>query len=439
MSTNPLVKAIVHRMSDPEWLSEQLGYPARATSLRIKPGTSVTASVVERSDDDGDVLGDRLSANTTNASNSAVSRSGWARVLWSGNEGKARKLQLSAAKRGLDVRDSIMDGALLFQRGSVFSDPKLMKILGTLNRVNPHQQVLRFNPERRLVIRSASPVPDTTSGADSTPQTSTDSVLRITAQPNPVSAELYEALAQHVSLPARLDDGSNPHLCELVFVQGGDLLASDATSSHLETLARDAGTIFAQLHASAAALPAGLTAELHQSTVDPCAQALAHVELFDIMDPLIADRLRGIIRRVEPHVKGFFAQAPVLVHGDASPDQVLVGDRMYLTDLDRLHFAPAAVDIGSYLAVASEQEGQAFLEGYESACSVLTMPSARDIALATAMSLITRLAGPLRTADPEWHATTQTMLTDVDRLLTRVEKAGATTTTAATTPTAGRA
>ena len=418
MSANPLVKGLIECISDRQWLSEQLGFETRATSLRIKPDTSITAGII-----------------------SADGVHGWARVLWPDGARKAKKLQRMAESRGLAVWTTALGGELLFQHGEVASDPKLMDILAGAG-VDASGTVLRYNPGRRLVLATGAPAGleqaalGTPAGAEplgtAVRQQSGEqpaSVLRLTVGENPIPLELYRALEQHVAVPQRLDSGDNPHVSELAFVgPGTDLLQVPGNAQ----LARGAGELFAHLHASTEFLPQQQMASLSGRAVNPAVQAAAHIELFDIVDPAIAERLRALLATMEPLMAEFFRQQLVLVHGDASPDQVLLGAAeqpgeppLWLTDLDRMHRAPAAMDVGSYLAVATEDDGEAFLDGYRSAARssvshsqpTAGLPTNRHIRLATAFSHIARLAGPLRSADPNWREPTHQTLNTIEQLI----------------------
>ena len=438
MSVNPLVKGLIERFADAQWLSEQLGFEARATSLRIKPDTSITAGII-----------------------SADGVHGWARVLWPDGARKAKKLHRMAESRGLAVRTTALGGELLFQHGEVASDPKLMDILAGAG-VDGSGTVLRYNPGRRLVLATGAPAGleqaalGTPDGAEplgtAVRQQSGEqpaSVFRLTVGKNPVSLAFYRALEQHVAVPRRLDSGDNPHVSELAFVgPGTDLLQVPGNAQ----LARGAGELFAHLHVSTEFLPQQQMASLSGRAVNPAVQAAAHIELFDIVEPAIAERLRALLATMEPLMAEFFRQQLVLVHGDASPDQVLLGAAeqpgelpLWLTDLDRMHRAPAAMDVGSYLAVATADDGEAFLDGYRSAARSLTnrsanrpahnltnrptpssashsqptagLPTNRHIRLATAFSHIARLAGPLRSADPNWREPTHQTLNTIEQLI----------------------
>ena len=107
---------------------------------------------------------------------------------------------------------------------------------------------------------------------------------------------------------------------------------------------------------------------------------------------------------------------PVLTHGDASPDQVLYEystGRIWLTDFDRVRLAPAAMDLGSYLAEAPSCHRHALLEGYAAHRPV---PGDEELGWAIALS---RLA---RRAHPSWHERISADLTAIERIARSPEK-----------------
>jgi len=74
--------------------------------------------------------------------------------------------------------------------------------------------------------------------------------------------------------------------------------------------------------------------------------------------------------------------------------------RIWLTDFDRVRLAPAAMDLGSYLAEAPSCQRHALLEGYAAHRPV---PGDEELGWAIALSRLARLADPLRRAHPSWR------------------------------------
>jgi hypothetical protein len=85
------------------------------------------------------------------------------------------------------------------------------------------------------------------------------------------------------------------------------------------------------------------------------ASAAAGVAGLSVFDPEVADLARGLLpslRRALEATPGIGRRAgPVLLHGDLSPDQVVVdGARAVLLDLDRACLGPAGWDAATWLA-----------------------------------------------------------------------------------------
>lgn len=357
------------RLLDANWLSEALGARVQATSLRIKPGTSITASFA------GQVPGQDAS--------------GWIRLMWPAGAGKAAKHTVKAAEMGFTVSDLTLDDGFALQWGGIETDPKLMEHLASFEGLGTGS-VLRYNPLRRLVVRNGY------------------RVTRVVLSPAPYSTDLYRFVGLHVPVPEVLDADTATDMDVLRYVGSRDLSEGFDTAQ-----AAEVGMLFADLHASTAALPSYLTRHLAAKTVSPAAQVLAHAALFEVLAPDLAERCRSLAAALPP-VTG----TPVLVHGDASPDQVLVDETtgaLWLTDFDRAHLAPAAVDIGSYLATSPAEAGAAFLEGYSTAAGH-GLP-VLDIQRATAGALALRLAEPLRSASPTWQAEVGTALERIEQML----------------------
>lgn len=355
---------VVAEVLDAARLSELVGREVRAARIRVKPGSSVVLALT----DPGTGLAD-----------------GWARVLWPDGLSKAVKAERRAAGLGLVTARRPLDGGLaglVLQHGEIRADPRLRRPLaragrGGLLAGRPEDAALRYNPFRRLVARDG------------------DRVVRVTAAPDPLGTGLHAFVSDRLAVPRRLDDGADPSMAVLRRTGDADLgVRPDPVA------ARRAGALFAALHRSTGRLPDGLREALARRAVDPQRQAAAHAGVLDALDPGLADRVRRLAARAPAPLTG----PTVLVHGDASPDQVLT-DRdggAWLTDFDRAHLAPAAVDLGSYLTTSGGAEGRAFLAGYREAGG--TVPPEPQLRAARARAMLLRVAEPLRRARPDWPA-----------------------------------
>ena len=163
----------VSTLLDADRLSELLDQPVRAGRLRIKPSVSVLVSLTERS---------------------TGLTSGWARLLWPVSHSKAAQAERLATSLGLDQAPvtRAVDGDLLVQSGPVRTDPKLAEPMAGAVRQGvlgswKAEDVLRYNPSRRLVLRDGS------------------TVLRIRTRPGGPADDVHRALAELLPVPRLLD------------------------------------------------------------------------------------------------------------------------------------------------------------------------------------------------------------------------------------------
>ena len=367
---SPSTPAAVEAVLDQEWLSNLTGRPVRAARLRIKPDVSLTVGLED----------------------AATGRpAGWARLLWPVGRAKADRAARRARERGLRTVRRELDGGLVLHAGRLASDPALMEHLG---RAAAHgliadpdgRRVLRHNPLRRLVVRTGA------------------GVVRITSAPQDDELRLRDFIAARVPgapIPAAAPGaGSGPpvHLSVQRFVGDADLARAALPGAGAATAA--AGAALAALHASTRRLPADLAARLPGRGAERRRTGAVHASVLRALDPALAARVRALDERLPAD-----PPAPrVLAHGDFTPDQVLVrldDGAVWLTDFERSRLAPAATDLGSYLAVVDDATGRALLDGYADAGG--RVPDGPGLAAGTARARLARLAEPLRHADPLWR------------------------------------
>lgn len=353
-------KKVVTDLMNPEYLSNIIGQDVRPTSVRVKPDTSV-------------VVGHKDADNNH----------GWARVLWPGSVGKAHKIAARAAKTGLNTNEFNIAGGMVFQHGPALADPKLIKHIAKAG-IADSARVLRYNPERRLVVKNG------------------DHVTRIMEKAATFSVGMYEEIAQYIPVPARLDSGRRPHRTELEFLGQGDLTDPFA----MEEYSYAAGVMLWQLHSA----PIECQCAPDYNPADAHNQMRAHVELLSIMAPEFVNRLAAINEKLES-----LTGPSVMLHGDLSPDQYLYGDGLWLTDFDRLHCGPAIKDLGSYLATSTTSAGEQFLQGYASVAR--SMPADHEIRMATAHAMVLRIADPLRKASQTWHDDIAANLDQIEQVI----------------------
>lgn len=400
--TSSLIKAMttadaVAAVLDADRLSELLQRPVRAARLRIKPEVSVLVSLTDRS-----------TGLTV----------GWARLLWPVSHSKAAQAERLAASLGLaqsPVTRSLGEG-LLLQCGAVLTDPKLAEPLAQATELGvlgtwEARDVLRYNPSRRLVLRDGA------------------TVLRLRTDGGGPADEVHRALSGRLPVPGLLDSQAVAQCEGRLSVQQwcGDTNLADfhaddaggaASAQGLKEATRRVGALLAALHSCAGQLPADLVGRLPHQPAGSRELAEVHARQLDVLAPELARRVRAVGDMLPSHLSG----TPVLTHGDASPDQVLYEystGRIWLTDFDRVRLAPAATDLGSYLAEAPSCQRHALLEGYAAHRPV---PGDEELGWAIALSRLARLADPLRRAHPSWRERISENLAAIERIARSPEK-----------------
>ncbi len=369
-STSAAVEAVL----DQDRLSDLTGRPVRAARLRIKPDVSLTVGLED----------------------AATGRpAGWARLLWPISRAKADRAARRARARGLRTVRRELDDGLVLHAGRLASDPALMEHVGRavadgLVEDPDGRRVLRHNPLRRLVVRTGA------------------GVVRITSAPQDDELRLRDFIGARVPgapIPAAATGFAAPgpptHISALRFVGDTDLeRAAPPGTSAVAAATAAAGTALAALHASARRLPADLAARLPGRRADGRRAGAVHASVLRALDPGLAARALALDERLPAD-----PPAPrVLAHGDFTPDQVLVrldDGAVWLTDFERSRLAPAATDLGSYLAVVDDATARALLDGYADAGG--RVPDRADLAAGAVRARLERLAEPLRHADPRWR------------------------------------
>ncbi|WP_196716631.1 aminoglycoside phosphotransferase family protein [Actinomyces trachealis] len=357
------VADVLRTVLDTDALSELVGRPVRAVRLRVKPEVSLLMALAER--DSGRTAG-------------------WARVLWPVSASKAAEVRLRAERYGQQVLTRTLPDGLILQAGPELADPKLADHLGRarerglLAGIAP-EAVLRYNPARRLVLRTA------------------DGVLRVRTGGGRRIDQIHRAVGMVLPVPRLTDLGGSwdPEHYSLQELCG----STDLEQSPSQEDTCRAGALLAQLHASTSSLPDDVRAGLRSAPVSAEALVRVHAQVLESLAPALARRTRALVAVLPTQLEG----APVLIHGDASPDQFLrdpASRSLWLTDFDRARLAPAAVDLGSYLAVCPPEAGTVLLQGYRQEAG--RVPDRRPLRAATVLAELSRLTEPLRHADPAW-------------------------------------
>jgi hypothetical protein len=313
-------------------LSSLLGETVRVTRVRYKPRTSLLVAF-RRIRNNAFVYG--WAMTRTRASNAKLlrrelasrSRGGGIRVL----RPDPRQDDNLVAVGGVED-DWVLYSNLLWLREQGMERLGLPQPGSTLARAG---SVLRYKPERRLVLfvqNSGAPV-----------------VIKVAA--TPADAE------QEADFLERLNLHGVPHLPQLGDAEclghgitacaawgGGDLAGLDDGSG-----AVNAGEALARLHA----IPANGFAEGQDVWREHVA---AQMQATRSMVALLLPALEEPARRVESELRARLltdgaATEYVLVHGDFSADQVLVGgSEVRLIDFDRARTGVAEADLGSFAA-----------------------------------------------------------------------------------------
>lgn len=322
-------------MVDAPLLSRLLGLPVQARRLRHKPGLSTVAALVSR----GPGAREEIVAEGPDQ------LVGWVQIGSEQHRAKRDKARRRAEEAGhVLIEERLADGWWLMA-GTIESDPQLVRGLRSLAaRVGPlsagvragEVQVLRYNPNRRLVLRYRGG--------------SADQVFKVTASSEASTGPLVRALAQ-AGVP--------------VVRPAGAARAGRVTRWPWSGLSLDRLEGPAPLRRGAATSAGAALAALHDTPLQ--ADMLLGPAWHPAQEMVRLGRLVGDIRRLDAglgHAAEQLAVAvlaglddpdepAVICHGDFSADQAVFtpqGDVMLL-DFDRAEVAPPASDLGTFAAV----------------------------------------------------------------------------------------
>jgi hypothetical protein len=377
-------------MLDDDDLSELVGEAVRVTRVRYKPHTSLLVAFL-RAGQGGDGYGWALST----AGNVKL-------------EGRAE----SSARHGGGVRLirlPLPDTEAMLAVGGVEDDWGLRKNLRWLGEhgferlgvahpaghklLNGSVRVLRYKPERRLVLLAES------AGAPI--------VVKTAALPADEDADrlFHQRLQLHgvPVLPRISVAGSSGHGTSASPAWGdGDLTASDGPEG-----ARRAGEALARLHRAPAQVRSGPATQSGILRLQLEGTRSMVAMLVPALGPPAAKVVDRIRRQLDREPGG---AAAVQVHGDFSADQVLVsGAEIRLIDFDRARGGSPESDLGSFAAIeeishwrgtaVTRQHTEHLIEGYVQAGGRYT-PAAVDTW--AAVRLFANIVDPFRDRRPEW-------------------------------------
>lgn len=343
-------------------LSGLVGREVSVRRLRYKPGTSLVASwsAGPRAEDCGwaALFADNVKVTKALARAERVGATAWA----------------PAPSLGMVI-------------GDLWSDTPMTYDLKRIRKRAKDLQILRHNPRRRVVA--------------SAELDGEHYCIRVAAEANHLASsslawQEYGAPVLPV-LPLQAT-----HFGSISPWWGRGDLASIAQPWAAEA----AGAALAKLHRSSVRPKLSVRPPKVADTIAPLAQ----------LAPWWADRLEALSVSLSQRLQRVADEDVVTVHGDFSPDQVLLGDDgtgaddIRIIDLDRSGEGVASSDIGHFLASVARdggaEIGPAFVAGYQSIAGF-------DVESVTgwqALSLLAEALEPFRTRNPHW-------VDEIDRII----------------------
>ncbi|MDF9752515.1 aminoglycoside phosphotransferase family protein [Arthrobacter sp. ES3-54] len=315
-------------------LSELLGESVRITRTRYKPHTSALVAFRRAGDGAGSY--------------------GWASTTAPEHAGKLQRRADSSRKRGGGIRllqPDDLHADVLVAVGPIDEDWPLRPNLGWLRDhglgrlgalpaagrfLEPPVSVLRYNPERRLVIR--------------VPSATLPVVVKTAAHAGEAAAgrRLRQRLASH-GIPV-LPELADPECAAHGISASPDWGHGDLSCGDNDPAAYRAGQALAALHGMDAEASTDPTADVEDLVRQLAAtRSMITCLLPGLEAPVtrLTGRLLASLGAGDPH-----GPRHVLVHGDFSADQVLVdGPAIRIIDFDRARTSDPARDLGSFAAV----------------------------------------------------------------------------------------
>lgn len=331
-------------------LSTLLGLPVEITHLRIKPGHNLLVAWRQ----------------------AATGEYGWTEATR--DPDKFANACRRAARLGQALQIHAEDEVKIFS-GPVWADRKLAKSLAGLQQKD--LKILRYNPQRRLVALTSDGL---------VVRVHADSVAHLSQ----TSSRWQRLGLPVISMFGRANLAVSPRWGQ------GDLLATGSLDgAHL------AGKMIARLH-SRGEVRAG---KLDAVPADPLAAAAAVAEIA----PELAETVSHLGKRLAVLLPALAAAEPSTeLHGDLSPDQILVSDMtgetaIRIIDFDRAGTGPASRDIASYLAFCqlegNQELGEQFLAGYRAAGGQVPWVG---VAVWQAYAFLTFALTPMRRGKSDW-------------------------------------
>lgn len=385
----------VDELRSAERLSRRLGFAVRPRRIRVKPGQSaIVAWQREKPGRLGECDDWGFTAVMTSPDKLANARRRAAR--------HGQELIVYAAA---DPRSAGATGAVLVS-GGVLADPRIGKhVARTLDHLGGDLRIIGYNPARRLLLKHTP--------ADGAPE-----FVRIAADSQIHLAEAADRWqrTQLPSLPVEFVGGRDT-VTRSPWWGTGDL------SDHPDpNVAEEVGVIIAELHRSGVpdnggepAESVGASAEADRAFGSPLDQletiSRSLVRLLPEREADIVGLLSELHRRLGPK-RGF---GPIRelreIHGDLSPDQVLLASSgCRIIDLDRSGYGPIGMDLGRWIAACRinsrlHELERPFIDGYRSAGGEAT-----DLGVWTAWAILVAALEPWRSCSDTWRDETMRII-----------------------------
>ncbi|MGM0697938.1 MAG: phosphotransferase [Actinomycetota bacterium] len=376
-------------------LSRRLGFAVRPRRVRVKPGQSaIVAWQREEPSRLGEFDGWGFTAVMTSPDKLANAR-----------RRAARHGQELIVHEAADPRSAGATGAVLVS-GDVLADPRIGKhVARTLDHLGGDLRIIGYNPARRLLLKHTP--------ADGAPE-----FVRIAADSQIHLAEAADRWqrAQLPSLPVEFVGGRDTATRSPWWGTG------DLHDRPDPNVAEEVGVIIAELHRGGVsdnggepAESVGDSAEANRALDSPLDQlettSRSLVRLLPEREADISGLFSELSRRFGPN-RGLGPSRELReIHGDLSPDQVLLANsECRIIDLDRSGYGPIGMDLGRWIAACRvdsrlHELERPFIDGYRSAGSEET-----DLGAWTAWAILVAALELWRSCSETWRDETMRII-----------------------------
>lgn len=391
----------IDQLRSGEELSRQLGFAVRPLRIRVKPGRgAIVAWRREVAGHLGEFADWGFTAVLTSPDKLANAR-----------RRAARNKQELTIHEAAEPQSAGATGAVLVS-GGVLADPRLGKpVARALDHLGGDLEIIGYNPARRLLLKH-------------TPVGEAPEFVRISAESQTHLAEAAQRWqrAQLPSLPVEFVGGRET-ATRSPWWGTGDL--GDRPDPNV---AEEVGVIIAELHRSGVpdnggepAESVGASAEADRALGSPLDQletiSRSLVRLLPEREADIVGLLSELSRRLGSR-RGFGPNRRLgpkrelrEIHGDLSPDQVLLANsECRIIDLDRSGYGAIGMDLGRWIAACRvdsrlHELERPFIDGYRSAGGEET-----DLGAWTAWAMLVAGLEPWRNCSESWRDETMRII-----------------------------